>query len=346
MKKISFSCALGSTDIYIGKLASSLGQVTGASHAAVIASHRVAALYPWLLESRLSHLIPDDEEIKSLDRASELYGQFLSWHLDRSSLVAAAGGGAICDLVGFVASTYMRGISFLLIPTTLLAQVDAAVGGKTAVDWGGIKNVIGTFALPRATLIDPKFLLTLPPTEILNGLAEVVKYALIASPELFSFLQTNWDSLLQPDLGLMEQVIMDSVTIKLSLVESDAREANQRRLLNFGHTLAHAVEKEMAWSHGQAVAWGMGLATKISNRLGILAKEDASSILDFLEQSFPFLAATKITPFRVEKILERLEADKKREGGLINFVVLRSIGKAEVHRLPFGQLKELLDDLR
>ncbi len=346
MKKLSFSCALGSTDIYIGNLATSFGQITGARQAAIIASRRVGALYPWLLESRLHHLLPDDANLKSLDRASELYNQFLSWRLDRSSLVAAAGGGAICDLVGFVASTYMRGISFLLIPTTLLAQVDAAIGGKTAVDWAGIKNVIGTFALPRATLIDPKFLLTLPPREILSGLAEVVKHALIASPALFSFLQTNWMSLLQPDLGLMEQVILDSVAIKISLVKLDAREADQRRLLNFGHTLAHAVEKEMGWSHGEAVAWGMALATRISVRLGILAEGEASNILDFLERSFPFLTATKINPFSVNKILERLEADKKREAEAINFVVLRSLGRAEVHRLAFGQLKELLHDLR
>ncbi len=346
MKKISFSCVLGSTDIYIGNLATSLGEIPGASHAPIIASRRVGALYPRLLESRLYHLIPDDTEIKSLDRARELYSQFLSWHLDRSSLVAAAGGGEICDLVGFVASTYMRGIPFLLIPTTLLAQVDAAIGGKTAVDWAGIKNVIGTFALPQATLIDPNFLLTLPPTEILSGLAEVVKHALIASPGLFSFLQTNWASLLQPDLELIEQVIMDSVAIKISLVKPDAREANQRRLLNFGHTLAHAVEKEMGWSHGQAVVWGMALATKISIRLGILSREEGRGILDFLERGFPFLTAIKINPFRVNKILECLEADKKREAEVINFVVLRNIGKADVHRLSFDQLKELLHGLR
>lgn len=345
MKKLSFSCALGSSDVYVGNLKTSLAKVKGAGSVAMIASSRVAALYPWLLESRLSHLIPDNGEVKSLDQAKELYSRFLSWKLDRTSIVAAAGGGAICDLVGFVASTYMRGLPFLLIPTTLLAQADAAVGGKTAVDWGEIKNIIGTFALPQATLIDPKFLLTLAQEEILNGLAEVVKHALIASPELFSFLRTNWSRLVERDLKLMTQVIVASVEVKLSFVAIDPREANQRRLLNFGHTLAHAVEKEAGWSHGQAVVWGMALATKVSTRLGFLREGEASEILGFLEASFPFLSPTKVSPACVNKIFERLEADKKREAEMINFVVLRRLGQAAVHRLRLRELKEAIHDL-
>ncbi len=345
MKKLSFSCALGSSDVYVGNVKNSLAEVMGAGEVAMIASSRVAALYPWLLESRFSHLIPDDAEVKSLDRAKELYSRFLSWKLDRASVVAAAGGGAICDLVGFVASTYMRGLPFLLIPTTLLAQADAAVGGKTAVDWGEIKNVIGTFALPRATLIDPEFLRTLPQPEILNGLAEVVKHALIASPELFSFLQKNWFGLVQPDLELMTQVIVASVEVKLSFVAADARDTNQRHLLNFGHTLSHAVEKEAGWSHGQAVVWGMALATKVSARLGFLKESEAGEILGFLEASFPFLRVASVSQFDVNKIFERLEADKKREQEMINFVVLHRLGEAGVHRLRLRELKEAIHDL-
>ncbi|MGQ9472197.1 MAG: 3-dehydroquinate synthase [Candidatus Aminicenantales bacterium] len=345
MKKLSFSCSLGACDVYIGDLRRSLPAATGGNSVAMIVSSRVAGLYPWLLKSRLSHLIADGADIKSLDQAKELYSLFLGWKLDRFSVVAAAGGGGICDLVGFVASTYMRGIPFLLMPTTLLAQADAAVGGKTALDWGEIKNVIGTFALPRATLIDPRFLLTLPQPEVFSGLAEVVKHALIASPDLFSFLRTNWARLIQGDLELLTSAIIASVEVKISFVKVDAREANERRLLNFGHTLAHAVEKEIGWSHGQAVAWGMNLATEVSTRLGFLRKEDASEILNFLQQSFPFLRENRVGPSCLPKIFDRLEADKKKEAKKINFVVLRRIGQAWVHQMSLQELKEVVHDL-
>lgn len=183
MKKLSFSCSLRACDVYIGDLGRFLSAATGGNTVAMIVSSRVAGFYPWLLTPRLSHLIADGADIKSLEQARGLYSRFLGWKLDRFSVVAAVGGGGICDLVGFVASTSMRGIPFLLMPTALLAQADAAVGGKTALDWGEIKNVIGTFALPPATLIDPRFLLTLPQVEVFSGLAEVVKHALIASRE-------------------------------------------------------------------------------------------------------------------------------------------------------------------
>ncbi len=162
----------------------------------------------------------------------------------------------------------MRGIPFILIPTTLLSQVDAAIGGKTAVDFGDLKNIIGTFALPQATLIDPAFLSTLNQSEILNGLAEVVKHALIASASLFTHLQENWSRLINLDPELIESIILASLQIKLGIVSQDAKEQGKRRLLNFGHTLAHALEKELNLNHGSGCSLGDVLGHKTFGLFG------------------------------------------------------------------------------
>jgi len=345
MKKLLYSCGLGSSAIYVGDLASCWGKIPEAEEAPIITSQQVASLYPCLLGKKKALAIPDSPEVKSLDRVKELYQFFLDLKLDRSSLVIGAGGGSICDLVGFAASTFLRGISFILVPTTLLAQVDAAVGGKTALDLGLIKNVIGTFALPQATFVDPKFILTLPEAEILNGLAEVTKHALIASSDLFFFLQENWPRLLSRDLEIMEKVIVASLQIKTSIVSQDAREAGSRRLLNLGHSFAHAAEKEVGLGHGQAVAWGLVLATKISALLGYLDQLEANLILSFLFRAFPFLLRFELAPSQLETILGRLEADKKRQATEINFVLLRRLGQAETRRLPLSELKRLVHDL-
>jgi len=345
MKKLLYSCVLGSSVIYVGDLGSLWREIPEAKKAPIITSRQVASLYPWLLVGKKALVIPDSPEVKSLDRVKELYQFFLDLKLDRSSLVIGAGGGAVCDLVGFAASTFLRGIAFVLVPTTLLAQVDAAVGGKTALDLGLIKNVIGTFALPQATFVDPQFILTLPEEEILNGLAEITKHALIASSDLFFFLQENWPRLLSRDLKVMERVILASLQIKTSVVSQDAREAGSRRLLNLGHTFAHAVEKEVGLGHGQAVAWGLVLATKISSLLGYLDQVEAELILSFLFRAFPFLWRLKLAPSQLEIILARLEADKKRQASEINFVLLRGLGQAEIKRLPLNELRRLVRDL-
>lgn len=345
MKKLSYSCALGKSEIYLGHLELILRQFPEYVTTPLLISNRVASLYPWLIRKRPSYLFPDDANIKNLNCLQEIYHQFLRWQLDRSSLVAICGGGSLCDLAAFAASTYMRGISFILIPTTLLAQVDAAIGGKTAIDFQGYKNLIGTLALPRATFIDPGLLLTLETSEILNGLAEVVKHALIASPTLFSFLKINWSHLLSLDLEIMEQVILASLEIKITIVSEDIREKGKRRLLNFGHTFGHALEKELNLSHGQAVVWGMILATYLSLKLKALELKEAEEIISFLRLNFNFSIPPTFNTDSFQKVLKRLEADKKRSSEMINFVLLKKIGQAVIHPIHLNQLKELLYDL-
>lgn len=345
MKKLSYSCALGSSVVYIGNLEEGWSLIPGSSEAPIITSDRLRALYPATFRGRRCLALPDGEAIKSLDWAARLYHSFVDWKLDRFSHILGLGGGEITDLVGFVASTYLRGIPFSLIPTTLLGQADAAVGGKTAIDLGSTKNVVGTFALPRATFIDVRFLLSLPEEEVLGGLAEVVKHALIASTELFSFLEENWARLMGRDLGLLEEAILRSVEIKTRFVVEDGRESGRRRTLNFGHTLAHAVEKSLGLSHGQAVAWGMALATGVSSVAGFLDREEARQVLGFLRQRFPFLKKKKFSWPGVLRFLDRIEMDKKKAADSIYFVFLRRIGEAEVNCLPLEELKGFIDDL-
>ncbi len=344
MRRISYSCSLGQSEIYVGPIKEIFLNQSSYASAPLIISSQVASFYPSLIQSRKHYLVRDDER-KDFDQLKEIYRQFLRWQLDRTSLVAICGGGSVLDLIAFAASTFMRGIPFVLIPTTLLSQADAAVGGKTAVDFDNFKNVIGTFTLPQATFIDPTFLLTLNQSEILDGLAEVVKHALIASPSLFDYLQKNWSRLANLDLDLIEPLILDSLKIKIAFVSEDATEKGKRRFLNFGHTLAHALEKEMGLSHGQAVVLGMSLAIKISSKLGILDKNEAIIILSFLEKSFPCLSSFNHSISSIERILGRMVADKKKEGEIINFIFLKKIGEAVIYPLSLVEIKELVHDL-
>lgn len=344
MKQIVYSCSLGQSEIYLGPLKETLSQKPEYLNAPLIISHQVASFHSWLIQERRSYLFPDDGR-KNFDRLKEIYCQFLRWQLDRTSHVIICGGGSLCDLAAFAASTFMRGIPFILVPTTLLSQVDAAIGGKTAVDFGDLKNVIGTFSLPQATLIDPIFLSTLNRSSILDGLAEVVKHALIGSASLLANLQENWSRLINLDPELIEAIILASLQIKIAIVSQDAKEQGKRRLLNFGHTLAHALEKELNLSHGQAVALGMVWAIKLSVYLGLMDKTEAKEILHFLENSFPFISTPPFSLASLERIFSRLEADKKREGEIIHLVLLKKIGEAIIYPLPLSKIKEALHDL-
>ena len=345
MKKLTLSCSLGTSAIFFGELEDCWSRIESAAEAPLVTDNRVASFYPQLFRGRAHCVLPAGEKMKSLATAKKFYRQFLDWKLDRSSMVIGLGGGALCDLVGFAASTYLRGINFLLVPTSLLAQVDAAVGGKTGINFAGLKNVIGTFALPRATLIDVRFLLTLPREEILGGLAEVIKHGLIASSELFSLVEKNWESILQKELELLEKIVFSSVQVKMTVVSEDVQEADTRRILNFGHTFAHALEKTRRISHGLAVAWGMAFATRLSAHLGLLDQGEAQCILTFLHRVYPFLERMEFSSSFLEKLFEKIQSDKKKTGDDISLVLLRRIGEAQVRRIPLKELRGVLRDL-
>jgi len=274
-------------------------------------------------------LVPPGERQKSLRRAALLYDRLLQSGADRCSAIVAFGGGVIGDLAGFVAATYMRGVPYVQAPTTLLAQVDAAVGGKVAVDHPHAKNLIGAFYQPRVVIADTGVLRTLPAREYRSGLAEVIKHAVIADAELFEWLQLNANAVAAREPAAVMHIVRRSCEIKADVVRRDERESGVRAVLNFGHTVGHALEAlggYRAFRHGEAVAIGMVAAARVSAATGRLSSSDADEIERLLEV---YRLPTRISGFSVGQIVTAMRADKKAAFGAPRFVLPLAVGKVE-----------------
>lgn len=278
--------------------------------------------------------VPSGEGSKSLEQLGELYAALASGGLDRGSAVVALGGGVVGDLAGFAAATYLRGIPFVQVPTTLLAQVDASVGGKTAIDLPAGKNLVGAFHQPRLVLIDLETLQTLPEADFRSGLAEVLKYGVIADAGLFEYLEVNRAAVLGHQLDALEHIVTRSCQIKADVVGADERESGLRAILNYGHTIGHAVEAVAGFGeylHGEAVALGMHAAGYLSHRVGWLDAEDMARI-DRLIVAYGL--PTRLCGALSEDLLvDAMRRDKKTRGGEFRFVLARGIGQVEVSPL-------------
>lgn len=288
-------------------------------------------------------LVPEGEQQKSLDTAARLYGGLQNVHAERSTLVLALGGGVIGDLAGFVAATYMRGLPLISLPTTLLAQVDSSIGGKTAVDHGPIKNNIGVFHQPRLVVSDTHTLLSLPPLELSNGLAEVIKYAVIQDRDLFRFLERNMDRIRSFDKNLLEEMVLRSAVIKAHIVEKDEKDLGLRNVLNFGHTVGHAIESASDYKikHGQAVSIGMVTASVISNKMGIFPLRDLNRLKNLLMAAGLPIGVPRLD---MARIIGGVEHDKKVHQGKIRFILPRRIGKVFVsNSVSFALAIEVLE---
>ena len=280
-----------------------------------------------------SHLItfPPGEKNKNRKTKEKIEDEMLRLSLGRDTCIIALGGGITGDLAGFVAATYMRGIPYIQVPTTLLAMVDSSIGGKVGVDMENAKNSIGAFYQPKKVVIDLNFLKTLPKKELVNGLAEITKHALIKDKNFFHFLEKNIEMILKYDLGALRHAIKRSCEIKASIVEQDEKEKGLRRILNYGHTIGHAIESALDYSisHGNAIAIGMSYAAKLSAKLGFLHEGSVirqNNLLEYI--GLPHrLSHHKLKP---KKILNYIQYDKKVINGRINFVLLNEIGDAFV----------------
>jgi 3-dehydroquinate synthase len=274
--------------------------------------------------------LPDGESHKTLDTVSRALDVLVANRFARDAGIVALGGGVVGDIAGFVAACYQRGIAFVQVPTTLLAQVDSSVGGKTGVNHPGGKNLIGAFHQPIAVLADTDTLKTLPDRELRAGLAEVIKYGLIRDAAFFSWLEQNVDSLLARDPTALAHAIRRSCEIKAEIVARDEREQAERALLNLGHTFGHAIEaatEYKSWLHGEAVATGMLLAADMSARLGQVSSGDLKRVRALLERvGLPTHAAGLTAP----QLRDYMRIDKKVAGGRIRLVLLRGIGAAEL----------------
>ena len=275
-------------------------------------------------------IVPDGEAYKNWETLNAVYDHLLEAHCDRQTTLIALGGGVIGDLAGFAAATYQRGVSFVQVPTTLLAQVDSSVGGKTAINHPRGKNMIGAFHQPLAVLADVNTLATLPERELRAGLAEVIKHGLIRDLGFFEWIEANIGPLLARDTEALVHAVRRSCEIKAEIVALDERETGPRALLNLGHTFGHAIETAMgygAWLHGEAVAVGMVMAADLSQRLGSLGKDDVSRVVALLKRTGLPVAVGDISPPR---FLELMSVDKKAAGGRVRFILLDRLGSAAI----------------
>lgn len=312
---------------YIGK-----GRVVIVSNDVVAPIYMAKAKQLFPEQDVMEIVLPDGEAHKDLDAISHIYDKLLAGKYDRNTMLVALGGGVVGDITGFAAATYLRGISFIQIPTTLLAQVDSSVGGKTGVNHPQGKNMIGAFYQPRCVLIDTDVLSTLPQREVKAGLAEVLKYGLVYDADFFDWLAEHSSGIAASDSALLSQTIKTCCSIKADIVAKDEKESGVRALLNLGHTFGHAIETASGygnWLHGETVAMGMVMAADLSRKLGWIDAQDARRIRSVLEENFgmPVLPPADIS---VEQYLDLMLSDKKAELGKIRFVLLKAIGKGVV----------------
>ncbi len=280
--------------------------------------------------------ITSGEKNKTISSCEKLWHGLTEHRADRRSLLINLGGGVVCDVGGFVASTYMRGIDFINIPTSLLAMVDASAGGKNGINFSGLKNQVGTFTKPQAVFISPSFLKTLPEREVKSGFAEVIKHTLIADAEKWNELK-QLESL--TDVNWMK-IIDNSVFIKNKIVNADFKERNKRKTLNFGHTIGHALESNSLkhdadpLKHGEAIAIGMIGEVFLSQRMLNLPEHDANEIISFLQKQYPNISSDVNT----DEIMELIRSDKKSEQSEVNFVLLKNIGDPVINQRPDNAL--------
>ena len=338
MRKVNVRLGSNSYEIHIGSdILSYLGywlKENQFSHKLVIiTSPRIKRLYGNALEENLKQSsfeivilpVPDGEEQKSLETAGKLYTELSNFGAERTTPILALGGGVIGDLAGFVAATYLRGVPLIHIPTTLLAQVDSSIGGKVAINYGQVKNKIGAFYQPKLVIADTATLQTLSARELSEGLAEVIKYAVIWDKEFFAYLEENLDRVKSLDSDVIEEIVFKSAKIKAEIVEKDEKDLGLRNILNYGHTVGHAIESasDFKVGHGQAVAIGMLVEGGISHKMGIFSKDELIRLKNIIERAN---LPTEVPNLDVRKVLQAMKQDKKILEGKIRFVLPKSIG--------------------
>lgn len=274
------------------------------------------------------HLFDDAEAAKNLRTVESLARALTRSGADRKSLLVAIGGGMVGDVAGFVAASYLRGVALVHIPTTVVAQVDSSIGGKTGVNLPEGKNLVGAFYPPLLVVTDPQVLRTLPEREFRGGLAEVIKHAVIADERMFSYLEKNMDKVKRRDRAALDYLIPGNVQIKTNVVSCDERESGLREILNFGHTFAHALEsvtRYRRYQHGEAVAWGMMAAALLGHEVGVTRADDVSRIVALVRRIGPLPPWPRIS---AASLVEAMRSDKKARGGKLRFVLAPRIGKA------------------
>ncbi len=303
----------------------------------IITDSNVGKFYLEELKNILSSLseyvyhivIPAGEENKNLDRVNECYEQLIKESFDRNDVLIALGGGVVGDLTGFVAATYLRGVRFVQVPTSLLAMVDSSIGGKTGVDFKAYKNMVGAFHQPRLVYMNFSVLLSLPGREYLSGMGEIIKHGLIRNKADYQWLKDNRDAIVNRELDILKEMVYRNCCVKKSVVEKDPKELGDRALLNFGHTIGHSVEKLMSFTllHGECVCIGMAAASYLSMTRGHITKVEYEDILDTIKQ---FYQPVRVSGLNRKEVYEVTKLDKKMDGDKIKFILIRKVGDAVI----------------
>ncbi|MGO4288601.1 3-dehydroquinate synthase [Chitinophaga sp. RAB17] len=329
------------TTYFLGESLLQLGNHVDRNRAVLVIDENVERHHGHHLHDWKKIVVPAGEEVKNMATVETIIDGLTAHEADRKTTLVGIGGGMITDVAGFAASIYMRGIPFGFVPTTLLAQVDASIGGKNGVSHGKHKNLLGIIRQPQFILFDYSLPLTMPAEEWHNGFAEIIKYACIMDAELFDFLEKNREKALSRDVAILEYLVEKSVAAKTKVVLEDELETGPRRWLNFGHTLGHAVEKLEHIAHGKAVAIGMVAAARFSEKLMNYPTEQTIRLIKLISDYQLPVAFTSDK----EAVFDIFKLDKKREKDVIHFVLLEQTGKATTMPIPIAELKLLLQEL-
>ena len=338
MKTFEIHGSTGDSLIHVGETLQNLQNYIPSENIVFITDKNVKQFYENDFPPHPAITIDIGEKIKNLDTIRNIYEKLVAVGADRSTFIVGIGGGIVCDIAGFVASTYLRGVRFGFVSSTLLSQVDASVGGKNGVNFKDYKNMIGVFNQPEFVICDLNLLNTLPKKEILNGMAEIVKHGVIEDASLFAYLEKHFQKALSLNVDVIEKLVYDSIVIKSAIVNQDELEKGARRKLNFGHTFGHAFEKTTGVAHGEAVSAGMVVASQLCVKRGHLSARDAERIESLLQKIG--------LPVRIQaekkSVLDALKKDKKRKGDHIYFVLLNKIGNAFVDQIPIKELEAVI----
>jgi 3-dehydroquinate synthase len=338
MKVLKVRGSARESAIYVGEKLTNVSGYIPVERTVIITDSNVAAHYLGDFPTCPVITIGVGEKIKTLETVKEIFAKLLEFGTQRSSFILGIGGGIVCDITGFVASTYLRGVRFGFVSTTLLSQVDASVGGKNGVNFEGYKNMVGVFNQPEFVICDMELLRTLPENELVNGFGEIVKHAAIGDKNMFAYIEAQCDKALALNPEVIEKLVYDSVVIKSGVVNRDEKEIGERRKLNFGHTFGHAIEKTIQAPHGEAISVGMVMAAALSVKRGLLSQEKADRLTGLLKK----LKLPASFDVILNDVLDALGKDKKREGDSIHFILLEDIGKAVIKEIPINELETIL----
>lgn len=339
MKKLTYKFSNSSVDYYFAGGISYLKEIVDKNHAIIITDENVYNAHTKRFKNWNCVVLKPGEEFKVQSTVDEVIDQLIEMEADRKTTLVGVGGGVITDITGYVASVYMRGIAFGFIPTSLLAMVDASIGGKNGIDVGVYKNLVGVIRQPKFILHDMVFLNSLPENEWKNGFAEIVKHAAIKDATMFKELESGTLNKYQRSQTAICELVRRNAIIKTKVVQNDEFEKGERRLLNFGHTLGHALENQYDLSHGQAIAIGMTYASVISQKI-LGFKEPGRVATLLLKYELPTFAA-----FDKQKVFHVLKMDKKRERKEMNYVMLEKIGKGVVKSIQLDELEQIVKNL-